>query len=237
MPALEGGPSPHRWNQIRRLPLHPAIRTLREYEQGVVAGTFDALDYLRGIRPLRQLTVADMQQVHLLMFKRVHPWAGQFRLPGQMAIIAGLPAADPQRIERELNLASFQMREMQESVLVARDPHQMLAALAFFHVRFERVHPFLDGNGRAGRAILAIQFEKTFGCLPKFSDQQGYREAMRASVKRDLAPLLNYLSQSTGVPAIRARWQSPFQIHPLFLEEAAAEPTFEDDLARSRIVS
>ena len=113
----------------------------------------------------------------------------------------------------------------------------MLASLAFFHVRFERVHPFLDGNGRAGRAILAVQFETTFGRLPKFSDQQGYREAMRASVKRDLAPLLNYLSESAGLPKIGERWQSPFQIHPRFLEEAAAEPMFEDDLAWSRMVS
>lgn len=62
--------------------------------------------------------------------------------------------------------------------------HSTLAALAFFHVRFERVHPFLDGNGRVGRTILAAQFEKVFGVLPAFTNQPGYREAIRACDRR-----------------------------------------------------
>ena len=44
MPGLQGGPSPHRWNQIRRLPLDPAIRTLEQYEQAVMIGTLDVLE-------------------------------------------------------------------------------------------------------------------------------------------------------------------------------------------------
>ncbi len=50
MPALEGGPSPHRWNQIRKLPLYPAIQTLDHYEQAVLRGGFEALTYLRSMR-------------------------------------------------------------------------------------------------------------------------------------------------------------------------------------------
>ena len=40
--------------------------------------------------------------------------------------------------------------------------------MSFLHVRFERIHPFQDGNGRSGRAVLAVQFEKVFGDLPDF---------------------------------------------------------------------
>ena len=236
MPALEGGSSPHRWNQIKRLPLLPAIQTLDQYERAIIGGIVDALAYLSGIEPLRELSVRDIQQVHFQMFKGVHPWAGQFRRTGEMATVAGYPAADSQRIERELEQAVWQTRELLDSAEANQNPHEVMAALAFFHVRYERVHPFLDGNGRTGRTILAVQFEKVFGTLPKFTDQAGYREAIRASAQRDLTPLINYLGASAGLPRIIGAWRAPFQITPRFLE-VAVNPPFEEDLAWSRRVS
>src|SRR5262245_45521334 len=147
MPELEGRQSPHRWNQVRRLPLLPSIQTVEQYEQAVLLGTRDALAYLRGILPPLRLTVVDIRHVHRAIFKGVHPWAGEFRTPGRVTTVAGYPAADPPRIARELELALLQTREVLDAALAARDPQGTLAALAFFHIRFERVHPFLDGNG------------------------------------------------------------------------------------------
>lgn len=234
MPPLESRPSPHRWHQIRRLELFPDIRALDHYEQAVLRGALDTLAFLRGIEPLRQLKVTDLQMVHHAMFKEVHPWAGQFRRAGQMAIVAGFPAADPSRIARELELALCQMRELLDRGIAAGNPLAALAALALLHVRFERVHPFQDGNGRTGRAILAVQFEKLFGVLPRFTDQPGYRAAIRASAQRDLAPLINYLGASAGLPRVTEPWPAPFRVNPRFLEEAGTQPTFDDDLAWSR---
>ena len=125
----------------------PAIQTLEQYEQAVLRGGVEVLAYLRSSEPLLQLKVADLRQVHRLMFARVHPWAGEFRRPGQMATMAGLPAADPQRIERELELALFQTHELLDSAFAILDPQRILTAVAFFRIRFEREHPFLDGNG------------------------------------------------------------------------------------------
>ena len=234
MPPLESRPSPHRWHQIQRLQLFPDIRTLDQYEQAVMRGALDTVAFLRGIEPLRQLTVADLQMVHHAMFKEVHPWAGQFRRAGQMTIVAGFPVADPSRIARELALALCQTRELLDRGIAAGDPLATLAALALLHVRFERVHPFPDGNGRTGRAILAVQFEKLFGTLPSFTDQSGYRAAIRASAQRDLAPLVNYLGSSAGLPRLTAQWKTPFRVNPRFLEEPDTQPTFDDDLAWSR---
>ena len=112
MPTFESGSSPHRWNQIRRLPLNSDIHSLQDYEDAVISGTLDCVAFLRRIRPLDVLTVADFQQAHHQMFKRAHPWAGRFRTPGQMVTIAGLPGADAPRIARELELAWFQTREL-----------------------------------------------------------------------------------------------------------------------------
>ena len=237
MLAFERDPSPHRWYHIRKLPLNPGIRTLDQYEEAVMLGILDAVAYLRRIQTLRALTVSDVQQGHYQMFKDVHPWAGQFRSRGKLATVAGFPAAESPRIARELELALFQTRELLEIAVSKHDSRQMVAALAFFHIRFERAHPFLNGNGRSGRAILAMQFEKTFGTSPRFTDQPGYRDAMRASARRDLAPLMNYLGASVGAPNITTVWPAPFQISPRFLEDTDASPTFEEDLAWSRMVS
>jgi hypothetical protein len=98
------------------------------------------------------------------------------------------------------------------------------------------VHPFLDGNGRVGRAILSVQFEKVFGVLPTFANQGGYRLAVKAADRRDLAPLTTYLGASAGLRPLGNPWPSPFQVRPRFLEEAEGNPTVQDDLAWSRIV-
>jgi fido (protein-threonine AMPylation protein) len=222
-------------DQIRRLPLNSDIHSLQDYEDAVISGTLDCVAFLRRIRPLDVLTVADFQQAHHQLFKRAHPWAGRFRTPGQMVTIAGLPAADAPRIARELELAWFQTRELIESAYSASNPQEMLAALAFLHVRFERVHPFLDGNGRVGRAILRVQMEKAFGIGPGFTDQTGYRTSLRASNRKDLAPLMNYLGVPIGLSMVNQPWIAPFQVAPRFLEDVSAAPTFEDDVAWSRL--
>lgn len=94
------------------------------------------------------------------------------------------------------------------------------------------MHPFKDGNGRSGRIVLAVQFEKIFGVIPSFTNQQGYRSAIRESSRRELAPLINYLGASVDLPRIQS-WKSPFQVQPRFLETATM-PSLPDDLDWSR---
>lgn len=223
----EPSSSPHRWNQIKRLPLLPQIRTLAQYEHTVSLGISDAMSFLRSMDALEHLSVGDLQAVHFHLFKEVHPWAGQFRAPGQLAMVAGYPAADSSRIHRELELALHQTRHLLAETF--GDESRLLAALSFFHVRFERIHPFQDGNGRSGRTVLAVQFERLFGRLPEFSDQRGYREALRASALGDLGPFIDYLSRSAGIKIAAGAWPAPYRLAPRFLEAGDA-PSFEEDL-------
>ena len=54
-----------------------------------------------------------------------------------------------------------------------KQEHHIIEAIALFHVRFENIHPFIDGNGRTGRLILKLELMKA-GFLPvniKFADQ------------------------------------------------------------------
>ncbi|MFR1723595.1 Fic family protein [Emergencia timonensis] len=36
----------------------------------------------------------------------------------------------------------------------------MIPRLARFHIEFEGIHPFIDGNGRVGRLIMFKEFQK-----------------------------------------------------------------------------
>ena len=224
--------SPHRWNQIRRLPLHPGIQSLAQYEAALIQGTIDAADYLHSVDALDGLVVADFQAVHFHLFKGVHPWAGEFRSIGQLAVVAGYPAADPGRIRRELELTLLQTRQLLGAASGEAAP--VLAALSFQHARFERIHPFRDGNGRSGRTVLAVQFQSLFGHLPDFADQPAYREALRAANSGDLGPFMRFLARNTSVALSAAPCPSPYRIAPRFLEGHETEPSLADDLAWSR---
>jgi Fic family protein len=58
---------------------------------------------------------------------------------------------------------------------IKQDRH-IIEAAAEFHLRFEGIHPFIDGNGRTGRLILNLELIQA-GLLPvniKFSDRRIY---------------------------------------------------------------
>jgi Fic family protein len=56
-----------------------------------------------------------------------------------------------------------------------RDLHPVSRA-ALFHLRFEGVHPFIDGNGRTGRLVMNLELMKD-GFPPiniKYADRRRY---------------------------------------------------------------
>ena len=55
----------------------------------------------------------------------------------------------------------------------------MIPRLARFHIEFEAVHPFIDGNGRTGRLLVNMELMKA-GYPPidiKFADRVAYYNA------------------------------------------------------------
>ena len=79
-------------------------------------------------------------------------------------------------------------------------PENALTAAAYFHAKFENIHPFADGNGRTGR--LAMNYFLVLHGYPPIiiheEDRRGYYEALEAwDTKQDLAPLKAFLEAQT----------------------------------------
>jgi hypothetical protein len=71
-------------------------------------------------------------------------------------------------------------------------------ALAKLHARFEQVHPFLDGNGRAGRLILNLLLVR-LGFPPAIiykGNRARYLAALRRADQADFGPLGEFLARA-----------------------------------------
>jgi Fic family protein len=142
-------------------------KELREYME--VRGYADAAEwvYQHGVETDTWsgdtlLTLTEVRHVHALALGPVwevapHPQAADDERPGSfrrhdIATFPGgmkPPSWTDVAVRMEEWLADAQ-------ALRVRDAPHLPAELAWLHARFEQVHPFLDGNGRAGRLLLNL---------------------------------------------------------------------------------
>lgn len=93
-----------------------------------------------------------------------------------------------------------EMAELLEELLDVPD-NKALTAAAYFHAKFENIHPFADGNGRAGR--LAMNYFLVLHNHPPIiiheEDRKRYYGALEAwDARQDLEPLLIFLREQTA---------------------------------------
>ncbi len=100
--------------------------------------------------------------------------------------------AAPEDVTEELAELLEELRDVPEE--------KALIAAAYFHAKFENIHPFADGNGRTGR-LLMNYFLVTHSHPPIViheEDRRGYFEALEAwDTGQALKPLTDFLKQQT----------------------------------------
>jgi len=72
-----------------------------------------------------------------------------------------------------------------------------LQRIAWFHLEFEGIHPFVDGNGRTGRLLINLELMQN-GYPPiniKFADRRRYYSAFDSYYKNDMSPMVTMVAE------------------------------------------
>lgn len=96
--------------------------------------------------------------------------------------------------------AREEVLELLEELKNAENRHALITA-AYFHAKFENIHPFADGNGRTGR--LAMNYFLVMHDHPPViihaEDRKDYYSALEAwDTEQKLDPMRSFLKQQTG---------------------------------------
>lgn len=100
-----------------------------------------------------------VKQLHSALMDHLVPDKGQYKTGDNLVRGASWNPVPPSRVPSKMMEWANQIEWQLDNL----DDDALIEAIAASHIRFERIHPFSDGNGRTGRAILAYQGLRCYG--------------------------------------------------------------------------
>ena len=148
-----------------------AEKPIKEHLEAI--GHRDAFEYVMSLADAKTaLTERVIKDIHSLVL--MHDAANKGTYRGIGVTIMGAVHMPPQPY-----LVPVQMEQLLADYEEMKRNMHIIEAIAEFHLRFEGIHPFIDGNGRTGRLILNLELIKS-GLLPvniKFADRRRYYDS------------------------------------------------------------
>ena len=157
-------------------------KPLKEHME--VVGHKEAFDFVRElVQEKAPLSERVIQQIHFLVLADQREDRGVYRRVPVRIMGAQHEPVQPYMIQPSMEQLMIRYAESTEHIVTK---------LARFHIEFEGIHPFIDGNGRTGRLLVNLELMKA-GYPPidiKFTDRKAYYDAFDAYyVKGNLAPM------------------------------------------------
>lgn len=144
-------------------------KSLKEHLE--VIGHRDAFEYVRQlVSDQVELSESVIKDVHYLVLSDKKDDRGIYRKVPVRIMGAAHEPVQPYLIRPKMEQLLDQYIHSEEDIVTK---------LARFHIEFESIHPFIDGNGRTGRLLINLELMKA-GYPPidiKFTDRLAYYEA------------------------------------------------------------
>ncbi len=144
-------------------------KPLKDHMEAV--GHKEAFDFVRElVKEKVPITERVIQQIHYLVLADKKDDCGVYRRVPVRIMGAQHEPVQPY-------LIALQMEQLIEGY--ANSTEHIVTKLARFHIEFEGIHPFIDGNGRTGRLLVNLELMKA-GFPPidiKFTDRLAYYNA------------------------------------------------------------
>ena len=163
-------------------------KPLKDHMEAI--GHREAFQYVQELvtedRPLSEQVIKD---IHYLVLSDKKDDRGVYRRVPVRIMGASNEPAQP-----------YMIRPLMEQLLeeYANSQENIVTKMAQFHLAFESIHPFIDGNGRTGRLLVNLELMKA-GYPPidiKFTDRLAYYQAFDAyHSKRSLAEMENLFAR------------------------------------------
>ena len=155
----------------------PRAMNLRELNEVINYKSF--MQYIRdNLTDLPPLSLERIKKIHFLLCQNaIDGVAGTFKTIPNMIIGASFTPTQPHMVITELQEWILNL----EAQLESQVKEGIIEAICRQHIAFERIHPFSDGNGRVGRALMV------YICL-----QKGI--APIVVTKEDKAEYISYLN-------------------------------------------
>ena len=160
------------------------------WEQLVILGHAKAYDMVvrEASNPNRALNTEFIKDLHAILFEdalriayeHVEKPVGAFRTDHRQIKGVNIELTPPYLIAQELENLLYRFKSNAMS----------LENIAEFHILFERIHPFADGNGRIGRLLIAYQAIQNDIVPPLIRNEQKRKYLDSLSEAKCLALLL-----------------------------------------------
>ena len=141
------------------------------------------------VKDKAELTEYVIKQIHSLVLADKPMDKGTYRRVPVRILGAYTEPVQPYLIEPKMNELLLDYKN---------DNGNIVEKLALFHIKFEGIHPFIDGNGRTGRLLVNLELMKA-GYPPidiKFIDRKRYYDAFDTyHTKGDLSPMTKLFAE------------------------------------------
>lgn len=170
-----------------------------------------------GIKDYWQMAPADLERIAVALLGSLP--GGWVRQGDNFIRVGNVKyGSNARKLDAELVALSAEAQR----ILSVQGPESVLIAAAFYHLRFENIHPLCEANGRTGRAVLALQLQQSLGVpandlLTGLKDWEADYSRLFAANDGSLMfeLLLDLLSRITGIALPPEASKLPTSIEPL----------------------